>query len=145
MSIFSWESHDLRFLRLQWNSIVISKFLNHDFLMKIWTKSTFLRKHTPPHVAILHLLVYCGPTLIYYSGQKLDFKIFIIFPIIKSMFSHYNLKRGGHARKMDGKFKFLHIWVSYMYIQSGLLGFLDTRNVLQIYRPYSTVLIHDNT
>ena len=50
--------------------------------------------------------------------------------------SHCKLKMGGHARIIDGKFKFLHIWVSYMYIQSGMLGFWDTRNVLQKERPY---------
>ena len=41
------ENSDLRFLRLQTSSIVISKNFNQDFLMKLLTKSTFLRKHTP--------------------------------------------------------------------------------------------------
>ena len=73
--------------------------------MKILTKSTFLSKHTPSNVAILHLLVYSGSILIYFSGQKLDFKIFRFSSIIKSMFSHYNLKKGGEARFSTEKFE----------------------------------------
>ena len=59
--------------------------------MKILTKSTFLRKHTPPNVAILHLLVYSGPILVNFSGQKWDFKFFSFPPIIKYMLSLYKL------------------------------------------------------
>ena len=40
------------------------------------------------------------------SGQKLDFKIFRFSPIIKFMFSHYNLKKGGEATFSTGKFQF---------------------------------------
>ena len=48
----------------------------------------------------------CGPILTYFSGQKLDFKIFSFSPIIKSMISLYNLKKGGEARFFTGKFNF---------------------------------------
>ena len=71
--------------------------------MKILTKSTCLRKHTPPNVAILHLLVYFGPILVKYSNQKRDFKILICSPIIKSSFSLYNLKKGGKSSKVELK------------------------------------------
>ena len=47
--------------------------------MKILTKSTFLRKHTPSNVAIPHLLVYSGPILVNFSGQKWDFKFQQLF------------------------------------------------------------------
>ena len=60
--------------------------------MKISTKSTFFRKHTPPNVAIPHLLVYSRPVLVYFSDQKWNLKNFNFPPIIKSMFSLYNLK-----------------------------------------------------
>ena len=73
------KNHDFGFLRLQWTSIVISKVLNHDFFMKILTKSTFVRKYTPPNVAIPDLLVYSGPILVHFSGQNWDY-IFFIFP-----------------------------------------------------------------
>ena len=39
-------------------------------------KSTFVRKHTPPNVAIL---VYSNPVLVIFFGQKWDFKV-IYFP-----------------------------------------------------------------
>ena len=68
---------------------MISKILNHDYLMKILTNSTFLTKHTPPNVAILHLLVYPGPILVYFFGQKCDFNFFSFPPIIKSILSLY--------------------------------------------------------
>ena len=95
MSIFSWENHDFWFLRLQWRSIVISKNKNHDFLMKILTKWTFLRKHTPPNVAIPHLLVYSRTILVDFSAQKGNFKIFRFCPIVKSMISLYKLNTRG--------------------------------------------------
>ena len=59
------------------------------------TKSTFLRKHTPPNVAILHLLVYANPKckMQKFSGQKWDFKILYFSPIIKSMFCLYNFEK----------------------------------------------------
>ena len=41
-----------------------------------------------------------------FSSQKLDFKIFIHSPIIKSMFSLYNLKKASYLRKMVGKLFF---------------------------------------
>ena len=81
-----------RILELEVCSIVISKIINHDFLMKIFSKSTFFLENLPPNVAILHLLVFCGLILIYFSGQKLYLKQIIFFFIIKSMFSLYNLK-----------------------------------------------------
>ena len=80
------------------------KNLKSGFSQENIDNSTFLRKHTPPNATILHLLVYCRPILIYASGQKLDFKIFRFFPIMKSMFSHYNLNKGGEARFSTGKF-----------------------------------------
>ena len=73
--------------------------------MKILKNLLFLREHTRPNVAILHLLVYCGHILIYFSGQKWDFKTFIHSPIKKSMFSLYNLKKTCYLRKMVGKLK----------------------------------------
>ena len=94
-----------RFIRVS-HPNVISKIINHDFLMKILKNYLFLRKHTPPNVAIPHLLVYGEPMLIYLSGQKLDFKIFIHSPIIKSMFFLYNLKKACYLRKMVGKLFF---------------------------------------
>ena len=95
MSIFSWENHDFRFLRLQWSSIVISKILDHDFLMKTLTNQTFFRKHTPPNVAILHLLVYSRTMLVDFSAQKVNFKKFRFRPIIKSMISLYKQNTRG--------------------------------------------------
>ena len=59
--------------------------------MKILTKSTFVRKHTPPNIAILHLVVYSGPLLVNLSGKKWDFKVFTFPSIIKSMLSPYKL------------------------------------------------------
>ena len=38
--------------------------------MKVLTKSTFIRKQTPPNVAIPHLLVYSNPVLVNFSGRK---------------------------------------------------------------------------
>ena len=64
-------------------AIVISKISDHSFLPKLLTKSLKFRKHTPPNVAILLHLVYFGPILIYFSGQKINFKMFTILPIIK--------------------------------------------------------------
>ena len=52
-SIFSWENHDLWFLRLQWSSIVISKIINHDFLMKILKNQLFFLKTYP------QMLLFC--------------------------------------------------------------------------------------
>ena len=77
---------------------VMELHCNLKNLMKILEKSTFLRKHTL-NVAILHLLVYYKSILIYFSGQKWDFKMFRFFPIIKSMFFHYNLKKKGWRGK----------------------------------------------
>ena len=48
-----------RSLRLKWSYNLISKTLN---------------------ISRLHLFVYCGPILIYFSGQKLDFQNFIFPP-----------------------------------------------------------------
>ena len=41
------ENQDLRFLRLQWSSIAISKILNLNFLQKIPKKWLKVRKHSP--------------------------------------------------------------------------------------------------
>ena len=56
-------------------------------------KSTFVRKHTPPNVAIPHLLVYSNSVLVNFSSQKWDFKIIYFPPIIKSMFCPYNFEK----------------------------------------------------
>ena len=53
--------------------------------MKILAKLTFLRKHALRNVDILHLLVYFGPILVNFSGQKWDFNFFSLSPIIKYM------------------------------------------------------------
>ena len=79
--------------------------------MKILIISTFLRKHTPPNVTILHLLV---PILKYYSGQKLDFKILRFSSIIKSMFFHYNLKKRVARRDFPLENSFFLAVPSYM-------------------------------
>ena len=104
MSIFSWKNHDLGFLRLQWSSIVISKVLNHDFFMKILTKSTFLRKHTPQMLLSASfgvLWTNIGKKKIW---PKMGFQHFHFPPIIKSMFSLYNINKGGEARFSTEKF-----------------------------------------
>ena len=75
--------------------------------MKILTKSTFLRKHTPPNVAIPHLLVYFGPILVNFSNQKLDFKNLNFSPIINSSISLYNLKRLANLKKSSSKSEIL--------------------------------------
>ena len=74
------------------------KNLKSWFSHKNIEKLNFSYKTYPPNVAILHLLVYCRPILIYFSGQKLDFKIFRFSPIINSMFSYYNLKKGWRGK-----------------------------------------------
>ena len=51
--------------------------------MKILKKSTFLRKHSLQNVAILHLLVYCGPILINFSGQN-GISRFLDFPPLQN-------------------------------------------------------------
>ena len=51
--------------------------------MKILIKQTFLRKLTPPNVAIPHLLVYSRTILVDFSAQKVDFKFFRLCPIAK--------------------------------------------------------------
>ena len=76
----SLENHDFRFLRIQQSFIVISKILNHDYLLKILTKLSFLRKHNPQNIAILHFLVYFGLILKKNSGKKKLFQIFFCFP-----------------------------------------------------------------
>ena len=100
--------------------------------MKIWTKSIFLR--------ILHLLVYCRPTLIYYSGQKLDVKIFIFFPIIKSMFSHYNLKKGWPCENFHWQILIFWQWLYIWPLQPWLIGLRYWRYVCQIEPPQCRVL-----
>ena len=79
------------------------KIKNQDFLIRILTKSIFLRKHIPPNVAIPHRLVYCGLILIYFSGQKSNFKFFTDSPIIKNTFLHYKLKSDGKSSNHDEK------------------------------------------
>ena len=56
--------------------------------MKIKINLTFLRKHTPPNVAIPHLLVYSRTILADFWAQKINFKNFTILPIIKYAVSH---------------------------------------------------------
>ena len=93
------------------------KIKNLDFLIRILTKSIFLRKHTLPNVAIPHLLVYCGLILIYFSGQKSNFKIFTDSPIIKHAFLHYKLKSDGKSSNRDEKiwnFGFKLTWYRYI-------------------------------
>ena len=110
-SIFSWENPDLCFLRLQWSSIVISIIINYDFSWK-YCQNQLKKKHSTPNVVILHLLLYCGPKLIYLSGQKLHFKIWIFPLIIKSMFSLYNPKKTCSLRKLVRKLNFFWQTVS---------------------------------
>ena len=85
---------------------MISKILNPNFLLKIVTKSTFLKKHppAPPNFAIAHLLVYSRPILANFSVQNGILKCSYFFPIIKSVFSLYNLKQGGDAKFSTDKF-----------------------------------------
>ena len=69
----------------------------HQYLLKLLRKSTFLRTHTPPpkNVAILHLLVYCGPIQIYFFQPKMRFQNVQILPNVKFMISLYKLNTGG--------------------------------------------------
>ena len=69
------------------------------FSWKYQQNQLLLENIAPPNVAILHLLVYSGPILANFSAQKWDLKNSIIVPIIKSMFSFYNLKKGGKSLK----------------------------------------------
>ena len=99
------------FLRLQWSFNVISNTLNRDLLLKKNTlKSLQVRKHACPNVAILLLLVCFGLVLINYSGQQVNFKVFSLSPIIKSMVSHCNTKTCSPAEFI--KINFIS-WIFY--------------------------------
>ena len=82
-SIFSWENHDLWFLRLQWNSIVISKIINHDFLMKILKNHFFYRKHTPPKCCYSASFGILWTHIDEYFWPKIGFQNFHFFPHYK--------------------------------------------------------------
>ena len=69
--------------------------------MKIKTKVTFLRKHTPPNVAILHLLVYSRTILVDFLAQKVNFIFLRLCPIVKSMISLYKLNTRGKKRPIS--------------------------------------------
>ena len=67
---------------------MVSKIINRGFLMKMLKSQFCYRRHTPPNVAVLHLLVCCGPMFIYISGPGLDFKILFFFLIMGGAVSH---------------------------------------------------------
>ena len=98
-------------------SHVISKIKTVDFLMKILKKIIFLRKYTFQNIAILHLLVYCRPILIYFSGKKRDFQIFRFPPLKNPRFLIITFKKkGGKARMIELKFwnlKLKLVWCIY--------------------------------
>ena len=81
--------------------------------MKMLTKSTFVRKHTPPNVAIPHLLVYSNPVLVNFSGQKWDFKIIYFPPIIKSMFCPYNFENPQYGNLFSQNLSFSLLFLLY--------------------------------
>jgi hypothetical protein len=66
---------------------------------------TFLRKHTPPNVAIPHFLVYSRTILADLWAQKVYSKNFTILPIIK-----YAIIKYGQSTNFGKKFRFLHHW-----------------------------------
>ena len=107
-SIFSWENHDLHDYEITME--LHGNLKNHKswFSYENIEKATFFRKHTPTNVAILHLLVYCGTILIYFSSQKLDFKNLNFSPIIKTLFFLYKLKKACYSRKMVWKLFFFY-------------------------------------
>ena len=90
--------------------------------MKILTKSTFLRRHTPPKCCYSASFGILWTHIDVFSGQKLDFKMFSFSPIIKSMISLYNLKKGGEARFSTGKFYFFCSGLIYGIYSHGCGG-----------------------
>ena len=66
-------------------------------------KNFFKRKHTPQMLLFCIFWYTVSPYWYIFLDKKLDFKIFIYSPIIKFMFSLYNLKKAFYSRKMVGK------------------------------------------
>ena len=85
--------------------IISMKISNHDFLLKYWPNKKKVRKYTPQNVAIMLLLVCFGPIWVYFSGQKVNLKIFSFCLIVKFMISLYKLNTRG-----AGPISFYEFW-----------------------------------
>ena len=95
LSIFSWEYHDFRFLRSMeshYNPKNLKSWLSNKNMDKIYF---FQKKYPPKCCYSASFLVYSRPVLVHFSDQKWDFKIINFPPIVKSMFSLYNLLKYG--------------------------------------------------
>ena len=115
--MFSWENHDLRFLRLQCSSIVI---LNHDFFMKTLTKSTFVLENIPPKCCYSASFGILWTHFDIFFWPKIGFQNFQFFPHYKIYDFPLQPKKGWRGEIFQWQIQIFWQWPHIWHIQPWL-------------------------